>query len=87
MALPAPNPTTGEVTLTFERGGSQPLDAEVLDTQGRVIRRLAVTAPEGLGLIRWDGRVEGGLPAAAGTYYLRLRSGSATAARPLVLLR
>lgn len=69
-----PNPTEGAVTLTLE--GAGPADVEVLDAVGRLV---------------WTGRTSGGgsfpLPVdglPAGSYVVRVRSGSTVTSRTLV---
>jgi hypothetical protein len=55
---------------------------------GRRIRTLVDDTREaGEYQIAWDGRAEGGEPAAAGVYYARLLAGSRSFARPIVRLK
>jgi hypothetical protein len=79
---PAPNPTTGPVTVRFSlvEGGRARLD--LFDLQGRQLATLA-DGPFGPGThaVAWDGA----LP--AGTYVVRLSTGAETASRLVVRAR
>ena len=71
-----PNPSPGAVLLTVsaDAAGEQRLD--VLDVQGRLVRRLAGGWCErGVRQVRWDGRDASGARAPAGVYLIDLRAG------------
>jgi len=87
LSPPSPNPTTGHVTVALEGTGSRPVAAEILDVQGRIIRRLTIVPTRGSGLVLWDGCGENGAQVASGRYYMRLRSGGETGSRAIVLLK
>ena len=48
---------------------------EVLDLRGTLVRTLSVSSIDGPATLTWDGRGEGGVPVADGTYLIRLQSG------------
>jgi hypothetical protein len=84
---PQPNPTSGSVVLPFSCGECASITAEVVDVQGRAVRRLAAVAA-GENAIVWDGRRADGQPAAAGVYYVRVQAETGpVSARRVVLLR
>lgn len=87
LALPQPNPSRSGATLAFwlARPGRATLD--VVDVQGRRVRRL-LDGPLGAGehKLRWDGRDDAGRLLPAGLYFERLRLEGETRVRKLVLL-
>jgi len=80
-----PSPSFGRVLVEFD-AGSGPADIVVVSADGRLVRRLAGGLP-GSGVVLWDGRDEGGRPAAPGIYFVTLRSGRAAVSSKFVLLR
>jgi hypothetical protein len=85
-----PGPGLAESGVEFDIVLSRPGAARLLlyGVSGRLVRRL-VDSPLGEGThhLRWDGRTERGLRAAAGVYWLRLEAPGGTAVRRLVVLR
>ncbi len=64
-----PNPSPGEVTFHLPINGAAPIDLEVFDAAGRLVR--AWRGLEGPGtrpILTWDGRDGGGRDAASGVY-------------------
>lgn len=81
-----PNPFNRSATIWYEttRGGAE---LGIFDTSGRRIRVLVDQATEdGLRSVTWDGRGDDGARVRSGVYYVRLRSGAVTVARPLVMV-
>lgn len=73
---------SGEVVAT----GSGPIQMEVLDAAGQVVRRIGVNATgSGPASFNWDGRDEGGSEVAAGTYTFRASSGSGKGSEALAV--
>jgi hypothetical protein len=79
-SLPSFDPTAGEITsLSFALGddGASPLSvrAEIVDSQGAVVRRLGDEAASlGAGQLAWDGTNDQGELLPGGTYTVRLRA-------------
>jgi hypothetical protein len=86
LAPPRPNPSGGGVTLRLLDDRSLPVVAEIIDVQGRVISRVGGLSSADKTLV-WDGLDSGGRTVAAGTYYVRVRSGSEAATRSVTLVR
>ena len=69
------------------------IEAKVFDIQGRLVRNLRVASspaePSTASLVRftWDGRDDRGRRLGSGRYWLRVRAGDRTAARPVLILR
>ncbi|MEZ4649243.1 MAG: hypothetical protein R3E97_10790 [Candidatus Eisenbacteria bacterium] len=72
-----PNPFRDSVTLALDDG--EPIDLDLYDTTGRLVRRLSPA--EGEATLRWDGKDARGLELPAGVYFARPRSGQQAAIR------
>lgn len=73
LTLQAGAGVRGEVQAT----SAGPMQVEVLDASGQVVRRIAVTAPAAGGTeFAWDGKFEDGSTAPAGRYSLRATLGT-----------
>ena len=92
-----PNPVVerAEIRVFDPSGGLSVggIEARVFDIQGRLVRSLLVVSsssePSTAGLVRciWDGRDDRGRRLGSGRYWLRVRAGGRTAARPVLILR
>ena len=80
-----PVPARESVTLVALRPGSLPAEATLHDLVGRRIRSLALAPGEFQGTLILDD--PSGAPLAAGTYYLRVRSGGCQQTVPVVRIR
>jgi flagellar basal-body rod modification protein FlgD len=77
-----------EVHLAYRLAGAEALTAAVFDVRGRLVRRLDLGArPAGPGTWTWDGRDGGGRRAAAGVYWLELRTRTDRTVRKVTLMR
>jgi len=84
--LAYPNPSSGRTRLLYAAPRGTPGTVEIFDLRGRLIRRWD-DVPASSGPLDWDGRGPDGRPAAAGTYFVRARSGPEEVRRKLVLMR
>ena len=86
LAAPYPNPARGAVTFALETAVGGPVRFEILDAQGRVVRR--ATQPAGGGTLtwRWDGVGDDGRRLSPGIYRVRARGDSGGMSRPFVLI-
>jgi uncharacterized membrane protein len=83
-----PNPTRAATTFSFDLPRRAPVDLEVYDSSGRLVRRLLRgLLPAGHHGARWDGRDAAGQRVAAGVYFSRLRAGAHHETRRLVIVR
>jgi len=81
-------PFRDELRMEFalHRAGSMALD--VFDPSGRRVRSLQRgTMQAGRSFISWDGKLEGGVPAPSGIYFIQLRTGEGALRQRVVLLR
>ncbi len=83
-----PNPFNPKTTIAFTLDGAGPVKLRVFDVQGRLVRTL-VNEVRAAGPYRvdWDGRDNGGRPAAAGIYMYRLDAGNFVQQRKMTLLK
>jgi len=81
-----PNPITGASSILVTGSDSSPVDLELVDVRGRVVRRFG---PEALKseVFAWDGRADQGIELSAGVYWMLATSGSAARKAKVVLLR
>jgi len=70
-----PNPFTGRTSIRFHVPERAAITLTVFNPEGRRVRELADrTITPGWHRLEWDGRTDGGRPAAQGVYYCRLRT-------------
>jgi hypothetical protein len=83
-----PNPFMGNTRIGFLLPRRTNVRIEILDTSGRLIRRLLDReCIEGSGSVVWDGRTGSGREVAAGVYIYRLEAGGTTVSRKLLCVR
>jgi parallel beta-helix repeat protein len=83
-----PNPFAQRVVLALSVGERHvPVDVDIYDVRGRLIRQMAHIAESGQARVEWDGRDAFGSPVASGTYYLAIRSRTGTHTAKLLLVR
>ncbi len=84
----SPEPFRGQTAIRFELLEPGPAEVAIYDVAGRLTRvLLSGEQAKGPHAIVWDGRTATGENAPAGTYFSRLRSGSAVRTNRLTLLR
>ncbi|UCF10315.1 MAG: T9SS type A sorting domain-containing protein, partial [Candidatus Bipolaricaulota bacterium] len=83
-----PNPFRGSTSFTVRLDRTAHLEVRILDTAGRVVRRLtAGSRAKGPHAFTWDGLADDDQPVAAGTYFIRAESGDQHRTQKVVLLR
>ncbi|UCE03825.1 MAG: hypothetical protein JSW67_06460 [Candidatus Latescibacterota bacterium] len=88
LDVATPNPFNPSTRLHFELEHSAYAELDVVSVRGRRVRRLwSGTRPAGRHAVDWDGRDDTGRGVASGHYVARLRVGSQTWTRRLLLLR
>lgn len=75
FGAPTPLPMTDQVTLSIGLPQSSHVSARILDAQGRLVLQLQdADAAAGWTTVRWDGRDHDGRVAAAGLYFMHVRT-------------
>lgn len=84
----APNPFRSVTTVQFSMRRRGPVELSVWDAAGRLVQTLIrEDLPEGSHAFAWDGLDSTGRAAAAGVYFVRIRTGGVRAGRSVVLVR
>ena len=84
----SPNPSNGAATLRFSLPRAGHARLIVLDVAGRRVRTLLdASLVSGPHEVAWDGRDEGGAPAAAGLYWAKLEAAGEAVSRRVVRVR
>jgi len=89
LSPPQPNPARGATQLRLDvPAGAGPAAVTVYDLRGRRVATLAEgVRPPGRHALTWDGRDAGGRRVAAGTYFVRAETATASRTRKVTLLR
>jgi hypothetical protein len=82
-----PNPSTDGVTITMTLARPQAMDVVIVDARGAIVRRFVTTESAGEHRFTWNGRNEGGVRVAAGTYRVVARAGAQVTTTPIVIVR
>lgn len=83
-----PNPFNPETSISFSTAGEGKVYLQVINILGQQIRVLVDDRlPPGEHRVTWDGLDDAGRRAASGIYFYRLRAGSFTQSRKMILLR
>lgn len=84
----APNPFNPATTIRFGLAAQGRVTISIFDVSGRLVRTL-VDGPRSAGLYKetWDGRGAGGSAVASGVYFYRLRAGTFSETKKMVLTR
>ncbi len=80
-----PNPFAGLVRIGYATPEGVPFTLGVYDIAGRELRSFRPSSSTGA--VTWDGTTAGGMAAAVGTYYIRLRVGEKSETTRVVLMR
>ncbi len=83
-----PNPTAGLTQIRYQLQGSGPVDIDVYDTAGRLVRSLWEGHQlSGAHTLHWDGRNDQGLEVPDGVYFVQLSSDDAEESRKIHVVR
>jgi subtilisin family serine protease len=84
----SPNPFNPRTEIAFSLARRSQVGLAVFDVSGRLVRRLLDRElPAGMHRVVWDGRDDGGAPAASGVYFLMLESEEGRAVRKVALVK
>jgi hypothetical protein len=83
-----PNPTNGAVDFRFSLEQGSEVSLQVYDRAGRLVFDVAPSFREaGAHSITWNGTSDEGVPAVAGTYFVKFREADREAVQKFVLMR
>lgn len=87
LGRPTPSPMSQRVSVSLGLPRVTNVSADVIDAQGRIIRKLVEgTWPAGWSNLTWDARHADGHRAAAGIYFVHVRTSAGERFRRIVLL-
>lgn len=88
LELPAPNPTRGHTSLSYQLNKPGSMSIKVYDSSGRMASLIVEgEKPAGRYTLEWDGRRRDGERLPSGIYFIRLSLGSDVAVRKLLIAR
>lgn len=88
LGAPAPNPSTSSTSVSYRVAAAQDVCLTVHDAGGRLVRTLfAGHVAAGEYRQQWDGRTARGTRAAAGVYFIRLRTAHTLANQRVIVVR
>ena len=88
LAPPAPNPSRGPVALTLETFEAGPVQVEIVDASGRVVRHAEIAGSvAGPKVWSWNGADDQGRSTPPGYYRARAWSAAGGTSRPLIRVR
>ncbi|MFH1145078.1 MAG: FlgD immunoglobulin-like domain containing protein [Candidatus Eisenbacteria bacterium] len=88
LSYVGPNPHRGQTQLRLVLQQPEQVSLQAYDVNGRLVRTLQDgTLATGVHLLAWDGRTQGGSPAPAGVYFLRLTGAGREIIKRDVMLR
>jgi hypothetical protein len=88
LAPPAPNPSTGDVQLSFTLPRPSRARLSIYDVTGRLVRSLVdATLASGAHSATWDGRDDAGRPAPSGVYFVRAQAGGSEVTQKILSLK
>jgi hypothetical protein len=83
-----PNPSRGEVIFQFAVHDRGPVDVELFDAAGRLVRGWPGVTPIGVVQVwRWDGRDASAREVPSGVYFVRVRAGGDRLVRSILITR
>jgi hypothetical protein len=81
-----PNPFTGTTSIRFTLAQAGPVDLDLYDAGGRLVRHLTGFSPTGPGALHWDARGTDGQRMPPGVYYCRFLADGQRQAGPVILI-
>jgi len=83
----APNPFNARTEIRFDLPAAGIYELEIYDVAGRKVAGFGGVGSAGANSLLWDGRDGRGADLGSGVYYYRLRAGSDTATRQMILVK
>ena len=85
----SPNPFKTVTSIKWQVAGEEPVNLEIYDATGRLVRTFAKTQnlKPGAYTMSWDGKKENGELLPAGVYFVKLKAGSSVLTKKVTLLR
>lgn len=82
-----PNPFNPETTIRFNMGKSAPVDITIYNNKGQIVKTFNTIAAQGINSIVWNGKDNNGKPVSSGIYLFRLKSGTYSSTKKMVMMK
>jgi hypothetical protein len=82
-----PSPFYHELRISFDSEAVQPVEVEIFDVAGRLVKRIKALSGPGAEVVSWDGTDERGEEIGAGIYFVRVRSPGIDVTQKVIHLR
>ncbi|MBP7309797.1 MAG: chitobiase/beta-hexosaminidase C-terminal domain-containing protein [Candidatus Cloacimonetes bacterium] len=83
-----PNPFNPETTIRFTADKSEAASLTIYNQRGQAVKNYMIPVTlKGINNISWDGRDNNGSSVSSGVYYFRLKSGSYSSTKKMVLMK
>jgi flagellar hook capping protein FlgD len=83
-----PNPFNPVTVISFSLLESSPVDLEIYNSRGELVRSMVDgIMPSGENLITWDGTDDMGTAVSSGIYFYKIKAGSYTSTRKMMLMK
>jgi len=83
-----PNPFNPHTTIEFNMEKAAPAQIEIYNQKGQIIKTIdVVNAHKGINTLSWNGTDNSGRGVSSGVYYFRLKSGSYSSTKKMVLMK
>ncbi|MDD3536571.1 MAG: FlgD immunoglobulin-like domain containing protein, partial [Candidatus Cloacimonetes bacterium] len=83
-----PNPFNPHTTIEFNMEKAAPAQIEIYNQKGQIIKTIDVAnAHKGINTLSWNGTDNSGRGVSSGVYYFRLKSGSYSSTKKMVLMK
>jgi len=83
-----PNPFNPNTTIRFTAEKAEPATVTIYNQKGQMVKNYIVPVTlKGINNLSWDGKDENGRSVSSGLYYFRLKSGSYSSTKKMVLMK
>jgi hypothetical protein len=82
-----PNPFNPDTTIQFQMEKAAPADLTIYNQKGQIVKSFTMQATQGMNNLHWNGMDNSGNAVSSGVYFFRLKSGSYSSTRKMVLMK
>lgn len=82
-----PNPFNPDTTIQFEMDKAAAAQIEIYNQRGQRVKSFTVDATQGINNLHWNGIDDSGKAVPSGVYFFRLKSGSYSSTKKMILMK
>jgi hypothetical protein len=82
-----PNPFNPNTTIQFQMEKAAPAKLTIFNQKGQIVKSYDVNATQGINNLHWNGLDNSGKAVSSGVYFFRLKSGSYSSTKKMVLMK